>query len=137
MAFAITLFALRAVHANLSICILQCCTYVVSFIIERTLQVTVRPMLRDRCPVSALCNVDVLWPNGWMHQDATWYRGRPCLLLAKRSPSQQLLSSCYIVLHEIIATRPAFTHSHNAWYDHTRHDETFSCTHINATSAQQ
>jgi len=19
----------------------------------------------------------LLWPNGWMHQDATWYRGRP------------------------------------------------------------
>jgi len=19
----------------------------------------------------------LLWPNGWMHQDATWYGGRP------------------------------------------------------------
>jgi len=19
----------------------------------------------------------LLWPNGWMHQDATWYEGRP------------------------------------------------------------
>jgi len=19
----------------------------------------------------------LLWPNGWMHQDATWYTGRP------------------------------------------------------------
>ena len=27
-------------------------------------------MLRDRCPV---CNVGVLWPNGRMDQDATWY----------------------------------------------------------------
>jgi len=29
-------------------------------------------------PLSCLsvCNVDVLWPNGWMDQDATWYRGR-------------------------------------------------------------
>jgi len=32
--------------------------------------VMVRPVLRDRCPV---CNVGVLWPNGWMDQDATWY----------------------------------------------------------------
>jgi len=23
------------------------------------------------------CNVGVLWPNGWMHQDTTWYGGRP------------------------------------------------------------
>ena len=40
----------------------------------RPLQVTVRPILRDRCPV---CNAGVLWPNGWMDQDATWYGGRP------------------------------------------------------------
>jgi len=26
------------------------------------------------CPV---CNVGVLWPNGWMEQDATWCGGRP------------------------------------------------------------
>jgi len=26
------------------------------------------------CPV---CNVGVLWPNGWMDQDETWHRGRP------------------------------------------------------------
>ena len=40
----------------------------------RPLQVTVRHMLRDRCPV---CNVGVLWPNGWIDQDATWYGGGP------------------------------------------------------------
>ena len=27
------------------------------------------------CPV---CNVGVLWPNGWMDQDKTWLAGRPC-----------------------------------------------------------
>ena len=32
----------------------------------------------DRCPVClSVCNVGVLWPNVWMDQDATWYRGRP------------------------------------------------------------
>jgi len=35
---------------------------------------TVRPMLSDRC-VCPVCDVGVLWPNGWMHQDETWYRG--------------------------------------------------------------
>ena len=25
----------------------------------------------------SVCNVGVLWPNGWMDQDATWYGGRP------------------------------------------------------------
>ena len=35
-------------------------------------------MLWGRCSVClSVCNVDVLWPNGWMDQDATWYRGRP------------------------------------------------------------
>jgi len=33
---------------------------------------TVRPMLSDRCPVClSVCNVGVLWPNGWMYQDET------------------------------------------------------------------
>jgi len=63
----------------------------------------------------------LLWPNGWMNQDTTWYRGRPrprrhclrsgpssppwkgaqqpltfqrCLLWPNSCPSQQLLSSC-------------------------------------------
>jgi len=41
-------------------------------VLERSLQVTVRPVLWDRCHVCPVCNVDVLWPNGWMDQDATW-----------------------------------------------------------------
>ena len=28
----------------------------------------------DRAPIFGQC---LLWPNGWMHQDATWYGGRP------------------------------------------------------------
>jgi len=31
-----------------------------------------RPM--SVCPV---CDVGVLWPNGWMEQDETWHGGRP------------------------------------------------------------
>ena len=27
--------------------------------------------------VLSVCNVGVLWPNDWMHQDATWYGVRP------------------------------------------------------------
>ena len=71
------------------------------------------------------CNVDVLWPNGWMDQDTTWYGGRPrprghCLRWGTSSPrkkehsgpplfgprllwpngrpSQQLLSSCFLFI---------------------------------------
>jgi len=35
---------------------------------------TVRPTLRDRClsVILSVCNVGVLWANGWMDQDATW-----------------------------------------------------------------
>jgi len=49
---------------------------------------TVRPMPSDRCPVSlsclfclsvclSVCDVGVLWPNGWTDQDETWPVGRP------------------------------------------------------------
>ena len=39
---------------------------------------TVRAMLLDRClSVCPVCDVGVLWPNGWMDQHATWYGGRP------------------------------------------------------------
>ena len=27
--------------------------------------------------VLSVCDVGVLWPNGWMDQDAIWYGGRP------------------------------------------------------------
>ena len=37
---------------------------------------TVRPILWV-LSVLSVCNVGILWPNGWMDQDATWYRGRP------------------------------------------------------------
>jgi len=60
----------------------------------------------------------VLWPNGWMDQDTTWYGRRPqprlCVrcgpspfhfwpmsIVAKRSPSQQLLSSLLIYCWEL------------------------------------
>jgi len=48
---------------------------------------TVRPMLSNRCVFSlfvsvlyvclSICNVYVLWPNGWMDQGETWHGGRP------------------------------------------------------------
>jgi len=39
---------------------------------------TVRPMLSDRCfSCLSVCDVGVLWPNGWLDQDETWHAGRP------------------------------------------------------------
>ena len=29
------------------------------------------------CPVLSVCNIGVLWPNGWTDQDETWHAGRP------------------------------------------------------------
>jgi len=37
-------------------------------------------MLSDRClscPVSLVCNVGVLWTNGWTDQDETWHASKP------------------------------------------------------------
>jgi len=51
---------------------------------------TVRPMLLDRC--LSVCNVGVLWPNGWTNQDETSRAGRPrpwphCVRWEPSSPS--------------------------------------------------
>jgi len=95
------------------------------------LQVKVRPVLRDRCPLCPacpVCNVCVLCPHGWMDQDATWYgsrsrprrfrllcpteRGtaaftfRPTLLWHCR-PSQQLLSERKLTFTFAICYRPS------------------------------
>jgi len=48
------------------------------------------------CPLClSVCNVGVLWPNGWMDQDATWYGGRPrprphCVRWGLSSPSDTM-----------------------------------------------
>jgi len=50
-----------------------------SNVFGQPLQVTVHPVLWDHCPACPFCNISVLWPDVWMDQDATWYRGRPRL----------------------------------------------------------
>jgi len=60
-------------------------------VLGRPFQATVRPMPRDCCPV---CNIGVLWPNGWMDQHATWYEGRPrtrqhCVRWTPSSPTER------------------------------------------------
>jgi len=58
-----------------------------------TIYKPVRRMLSDRClSVCPVCNVGVLWPNGWMDQDETWRAGRPrpwshCITWGPRYPS--------------------------------------------------
>jgi len=59
-------------------------------------------MLLDRCPVlyvlsCPVCNVGVLWPNGWTDQDETWHAGRPrpwpqCVRWGLSSPSPKRAS---------------------------------------------
>jgi len=54
----------------------------------------VHSMLSDRCPVCLVCDVGVLWPNGWMDQDETWHAGRPqswpyCVRRGPSSPPQR------------------------------------------------
>jgi len=45
-------------------------------------------------PVCPVCDVGVLWPNGWMDQDETWHGGRPrswphCVRWGPSSPLQR------------------------------------------------
>jgi len=49
-----------------------------SIVYWETVSKTVRPMLLVHClSVLSVCDVGVLWPNGWMDQDETWRAGRP------------------------------------------------------------
>jgi len=43
-----------------------------------TVYKTVRPMLSVHClsVYLSVCDVGVLWPNGWIDQDETWHAGR-------------------------------------------------------------
>ena len=59
---------------------------------------TVRPIISLRCLSVCLscpvCNVGVLWPDGWMDQDETWHAGRPrpwphCVRWGPRCPSHK------------------------------------------------
>jgi len=43
----------------------------------RQLEEMVCPMLQGQLSCLSVYNIGVLWPNGWMDPDATWYRGRP------------------------------------------------------------
>jgi len=48
--------------------------------------------LLSACPVCPVCDVGVLWPNGWMDQGETWHGGRPrprpyCVRWGNRGPS--------------------------------------------------
>jgi len=38
---------------------------------------TVGPILLNRCLSCPVCDVCILWPNGWMDQDEAWHAGRP------------------------------------------------------------
>ena len=107
----------------------------------------VRPIISDRCPVLSclsVCDLGVLWPNGWMDQDATWYGGRPrprphcvrwgpsspkrgtapppifgpCLLWPNGSPSQLLLSTVVLSAEQVMPMTTTidlvFTSNHNS-----------------------
>jgi len=56
---------------------------------------TVRHMPSDRClSVCLSVTLGVLWPNGWMDQDTTWYGGRPrrrrdCVRWGPSSPTER------------------------------------------------
>jgi len=54
------------------------------FVFWETFRKTIRLMLSVRCPSVCpvclscpVCDVGLLWPNGWMHQDETWHTGKP------------------------------------------------------------
>ena len=66
---------------------------------------SVRPMLSESClsvlSCLSVCNVGVLWPNGWMDQDATWYGGRPqprglCVRWGRPSQLPQIFGPCLL-----------------------------------------
>jgi len=67
-----------------------------------TICTVVCPMLSDRClSVCPVCDIGLLWPNGWMDQNETWLAGRP-------RPG-------HIVVDRDPAPPPQKGHIHNFW----------------------
>jgi len=67
------------------------------------------------CPV---CDVGVLWPNGWMDQDATWYGGRPrpkwhCVRWGPSSPHGKRHSTPHFLVH--VYCDQTVAHLSNCW----------------------
>jgi len=69
---------------------------------------TVRSVLSDRCrslcPDCPVCNVGVLWPNGWMDQAETWHAGRTrpglhCVRWKPSSPSPKVAEPPQLSAH--------------------------------------
>jgi len=63
---------------------------------QRGMAPNFRPMcvVAKRSPISSTAEHLLLWPNGWMHQDVTWYGGRPqprrlCGRWGPSTPSQK------------------------------------------------
>ena len=62
-------------------------------------------------PVLSVCNVGVLWPNGWMDQDETWHAGRPgpwphCVRWGPSSPPQRGLSPSFRPMSTVTKRSP-------------------------------
>ena len=60
--------------------------------------------------VLTVCNVGVLWPNGWMDQDSTWYGDRPrprrqCVRWEPSSPTERGTAVPTFRLLSIVAKR--------------------------------
>ena len=69
-------------------------------------------MLSDHHPVCPVCNIGVLWPNGWTDQDETWHVGRPrswphCVRWGPSSPSPKGERSPNFLAHICCSQFPA------------------------------
>jgi len=70
------------------------------------------PVKKGHSPsIFGLC---LLWPNGWMHQDATWYGGRPrpwrhCVRWAPSPPPQKMGQPANFRLMSIVAKRSSIS----------------------------
>ena len=45
--------------------------------VKRFALYAIGPLSCLSCPLLPVCDVGVLWPNGWMDQNETWHGGRP------------------------------------------------------------
>ena len=87
---------------------------------------TVHPILSDRCLSLSVCDIGVLWPNGWMVNDATWYGGGPrprphCVRWGASSLTERDTASLHFSAHFYCAQTVA--HLSNCWalvYDYYR-----------------
>ena len=80
MAYKSTQWNIRLITENAIDYHVMMCSFFWATVCKNRSPYAIRPLSVLSC--LSVCDVGVLWPNGWMDQDDTWHAGMPASTLA-------------------------------------------------------